>query len=364
MIYQTDKYKLVIDDLNITITTYDLPIDYKLVYYVYNKSDYNLSEAITTGEILSNDEKLDNVASDGEYTILIRIIPIDETCTVVNDDSIGYIYYFKSFAKFKEEFIELSTDIICNCETCKDNKLSDCDSCIEEDLIKNNFNSFIFIIFYFLYYSDLTTMKNFIDYLKSIISKYELKISDRFYKMINYGAIRGSFELNSENQFILVTAIYIYIYLYTLQNSDYNLEIKTKFNIDNIKKCIYQKGLDYNIFEQKIFEFNFFGSISNIDLDCSGNTNCENIIDNLDSFIFDKTKQDFINGISFNITENVNRIVIVIPKVWDLPLEILDDSNTNIISIFSLLDINGNYVYVSTDINPVGQYIIKLKYNE
>jgi len=363
MIFQETRYKIVTNNDCVTINTYDLDTDNKLIFEIYNKTDINFSNPIVVKELLSNQEAKNCIGIDGHYVILIKITTIYDTCIVVDDDSLGYTYEFSVFNKYTDHYRELSIDIICECDTCDDNKLSDCDFCLETDKLKNDYNSFIFIMFYIFYYSDLKSYDTFINYIQSVIQKYELPITNRFNKMINFGYLRGIFELNNENKFILISAIYIFFYLNDLQNSDYDEAVILQYRIGKIKDCLVNKGLSYEYLEQQVFEYNFKGTVTSKDYNCIGNTDCEEVITELPNLIYEYTKSDFIDGVSLEVQNNEERLIIIIPKVWGLPIEILDNSNTNIKDIFNLVDLDGKYVFISNDIYTKDTYNIKLKYN-
>lgn len=362
MIYQEAKYKIVTNNRYFKIIIYTLENNYKLVYEIYDKSDINYSNILTSGEGYSNDILQDAIGIDGKYTILIKIIPIDESCIIVNNDSIGYTYDFYVYEKFTDNAIKLLIDKLCIC--CEKNILSNCDSCKESQIIKNDYIEFVYLIFYILYYVDGINYEGFINYIRAIIDYYKVKIDSRFEKMFNYANLRGVYDINKDNEYILLTAFYVYLYLSDLQNTDYDLSIDIEYKIVDVKKCIFDKGLNYEIFEQKVFEYNYKGALSFEEINCSENTPCNEIIPLMNTFNYIYTKKDLIDGQTINVNLSNSKLIIIIPKVWRFPDNIVDDSNTNIIDVFDIMELEGYYIFYSKDIYPKGNYKIKLIYNE
>ena len=145
MIIQNQYYKLVTTDSCINITTYILPINTVLSYKIYSQQDINNTSPIIENTIDSMFNTLECFSTEGKYKIQISIIPKDETCYIETDETLGEIYEFQFYKKYRDEFVNISFDTICNC--CKDFSLSNCDNCNEPDELKNQYSSLIYILF-------------------------------------------------------------------------------------------------------------------------------------------------------------------------------------------------------------------------
>jgi len=364
MIYQTEYYKLVTIDSCFKITVNQLPVDQKLIYIVYEESDINRTNPVIQSFAYSNTSITDCVSVDGNYIIHLQIVPIDAECYEVTDLTLGTDYPFNVFKEARYHFTDVSKDIICDCINCNSKPLSNCDGCQDAIKCTNEFNSFLYIIYYLFLYTAEYNYGSFLEYLHAVFKIFEPKLRSNFSRMFAYGNIRGIYTLEGDAKYIFTTAVYIYMYMLELYKSDYADEINIDYEITRIKNCLTTHNYDYSLFERKVFETNFFGTMLSWKDDCTGTSDCTQLVNNLDESTLNYSKYDFIRGKTITIEDSLSKLVIVIPKVWGLPDEIRDDSNANIISNFNLLDLGGFYTFVSKTNYPSGDYIIKLVYYE
>jgi len=369
MVYQTEHYKLTIFNNCFTVKAFNIPeTEIGIKYGVYNEYDNNFSEPILEAIITNQTQRTDCLSKDGKYKILIEAVSIDDDCLELASSNryiFRDIYEFQFYITFENNFLIESQELICDCKVCKDLKLADCNFCSNDNELKNTFNSIIFLLFYTLFYNTNLNIKLYHDYLKLIFDRYDIRISNRFYKMFKIGKVKGIYELDFENMYILLVATYIYFYLIDLHNSDMNTIIKNKYDIETVKDCIFNNGLEFDTFEQFFFETNLFGDIITIQEDCDGDNLCTEIIEqDIDYDNLKYSKVDFKTNITFSIDNNNMKVMFMIPKIWGKPFDILDLSGSSILHNFVIFDYKNYYIYFSKVNYSNGVYTIKFIYNE
>ena len=365
MVYQTSTYKLTIYNNCIRLSAFNLPLGSDLQYTITDISDTNYSDYKIQGRVLTNTEVVDCLSKDGKYRISIKSIPSISDCLEITDLYIDDEYTFELYTIFDNNYITELKDFICKCSNCEDNKLADCNYCKDDNYLKNTINSFIFIIFHTLYYQKIQNPTRFFDYLKQLFDIYERRISNRFYKMFVLGKVRGTYELDYESKYILLVSFYVYNYFMEVHNADSILAVKNKYDIETIKNCIFNNGLDFDTFEDIFFKTNIFGDIMHNQYNCDGDTLCQEIIQqeaDFDNLRY--TRQEFERGISFKINGINERMFIILPKVWGKVNDIVDETYTSIIKNFTVFDFKNFYVYFSNINYSTDVYTIKILYND